>query len=251
MLNPHVNRRPASRWLLIAVAGLLLAIALPVAAAIQATPPAPSGRIADPSGRPLPDATVLLTSLTTEATYETRSDAAGLFRFADVPPGEYLMSARYPGFSSARNRVRIDGAVNFALQLQLGTLQETITVRGGGPAAPPNQPRPVTKAMVPVKPACGNTEVGGNVKPPMKVRDVRPRYKAEWADQNLQGSVLMQATVGVDGKVKNVEVVSRVNAELEDEAIAAVSRWEFTPTWLNCETVEVRMFVTVNFQLER
>ena len=48
-----------------------------------------------------------------------------------------------------------------------------------------------------------------------------------------------------------MEVVSPVNAELEEEAIGAVSQWEFTPTWLNCEPVEVRMFVTVSFTAER
>ena len=39
-------------------------------------------------------------------------------------------------------------------------------------------------------------------------------------------------------------MVSPVNADLEDEAIAAVSQWEFSPTYLNCEPIEVRMFVT-------
>ena len=33
--------------------------------------------------------------------------------------------------------------------------------------------------------------------------------------------------------------------------MAAVSQWEFSPTWLNCEAVEVRMFVTVSFTAER
>jgi len=39
--------------------------------------------------------------------------------------------------------------------------------------------------------------------------------------------------------------------ELEDEAIAAVSQWEFSPTYLNCEPIEVRMYVTVSFKVER
>jgi hypothetical protein len=47
--------------------------------------------------------------------------------------------------------------------------------------------------------------------------------------------------------VRNVEVVSPVSADLEDEAVLAVSQWEFSPTWLNCEAIEVRMFVTVKF----
>jgi hypothetical protein len=36
------------------------------------------------------------------------------------------------------------------------------------------------------------------------------------------------------------------SSELEEEAISAVSLWEFSPTYVNCQPVEVRMFVTVN-----
>jgi hypothetical protein len=55
----------------------------------------------------------------------------------------------------------------------------------------------------------------------------------------------------VNGRVCEVEVVSPVNAELEEEAIAAVSRWEFTPTWLNGQPVDVRRFVSVSFSAEQ
>jgi TonB family protein len=110
----------------------------------------------------------------------------------------------------------------------------------------------VVTAPSPASPApCGATTVGGNIKPPRKIRDVRPRYRQAWIDSNVEGNVLLQARIGVDGRVKEVEVVAPVHAELEDEAIAAASQWEFTPTWLNCEAVEVRMFVTVSFKIDR
>jgi TonB family protein len=79
---------------------------------------------------------------------------------------------------------------------------------------------------------------------------VRPRFKQAWLGQNQKGSVLMQATIGTDGTVRNVELISGADADLDDEAIAAVSLWEFSPTYLNCEPVEVRMFVTVNFTVD-
>ena len=85
----------------------------------------------------------------------------------------------------------------------------------------------------------------------MKIRDVRPRYKQAWFDARLEGNILLQARIGVDGRIKEVEVVSPVDAELEEEAIGAVSQWVFTPTQLNCEPIEVRMFVTVVFTAER
>jgi len=51
--------------------------------------------------------------------------------------------------------------------------------------------------------------------------------------------------------VRGAEVVSSANADLEEEAIAAVSQWEFSPTYLNCAPIEVRMFVTVSFKIDR
>ena len=133
MLNPQTDRRPVSMLRRAATALLLLAVAVPIAAASQGLVTT-SGRVTDPSGLPLPDAAVRLASTSSDAVYEARTDASGSFQLADVPPGEYLLSARYPGFSSPRQRVRFNGAVTLALQLQVGTLRETVTVRGGGDA---------------------------------------------------------------------------------------------------------------------
>lgn len=251
MLNPHLNRRPATARRKLAAAALLAALALPIAALAQA-PSTPSGTIVDPQGKPLPDATARLSAVNGEAVYEARTDATGTFQFNPVPPGDYLLSGRVPGFSSKRARITLPaGGLTINMQMAIGTLQETINVTSGA-MADAAAPRKVMTAPTPASPApCGTTTVGGNIKPPRKIRDVRPRYRQAWIDNNVEGNVLLQARIGVDGRVKEVEVVAPVNAELEDEAIAAVSLWEFTPTWLNCEAVEVRMFVTVSFKIDR
>jgi TonB family protein len=61
----------------------------------------------------------------------------------------------------------------------------------------------------------------------------------------------LQVVIGADGAVRNLEVVSPVHPDLEEEALWAVSEWQFSPTYLNCQAVEVRMFVTVSFKLDR
>jgi TonB family protein len=248
LLNPQLDRHPVSMQRRFAVAAMLLAIALPIAAATQA-PAAPSGVVEDPSGRPLADATVRLTGINTDAVFETRTDGSGNFQFADLPAGDYLLAARSPGFSSQRQRIHLaGGAVTLSLQMAVGTLRETVTVTGGGNDV--DGPRGGASAAAPAAPSCGSS-AGGQITPPRKLRDVRPRYRQAWASANLEGSVLMQARIGLDGRVKAVEVVSPGNVELEDEAIAAVSQWEFSPTYLNCEPIEVRMYVTVSFKLDR
>ena len=247
MLNPQVNRRPVSIVQRAAIAAVLLGVALPIAAASQARS-VPSGTVVDPTGRPLADAVLRLTPVGNSAQVtETRTDANGAFQFPDMPAGEYMMAVRYPGFSGQRHRVQLSGAgMTFTLKVQVGTLQETISVTPGG-----GDSRYVESAVAPVRQSCTPTASGGNIIPPMKVRDVRPRYKQEWVDAKIGGMILMQAKIGTDGAVKSVDVISPVNADLEDEAIAAVSQWRFTPTYLNCEPIEVQMYVTVQFKTDQ
>ena len=251
MLNTNINRRPISRWRRLVAAAALVAAALPVAAAATITAGAPSGVLRDPSGRVLPGATVRLSAISSEAIHEAHSDGAGIFQFPEIPDGDYMLSARLPGFLSARQRVRVTSSMApLNVTLQVGTLRETVTVRSdGSPSGSVTSP-PATRSM-PSPPPCGTTEVGGNLKPPMKLKDVRPFYKPELAANNVAGDVLLQAAIGVDGKVRGVEVVSAADLDLEEAAIRAVSQWEFSPTYLNCQAIEVRMFVTVSFKLDR
>jgi TonB family protein len=245
MLNPHLDRRPVSPLRRAALVLGLIAVAVPVAAVTLAAG-APSGVLRDPMGRVLPGATVRLSAIGTDAIHETQSDSTGTFRFNEIPDGDYMLSARLPGFLSARTRVRVNASTpQIEMTVQVGTLSETVTVKSGD-VSTPYVPR-----YVPTRPACGSTQLGGNLKPPMKLKDVRPRYKAEWSAAALTGNVLLQVVIGKDGKIRDLEVVSPANADLEEEAIAAVSQWEFSPTWLNCEPIEVRMFVTVSFDYDR
>jgi TonB family protein len=247
MLNTNINRRPISRWRRTFAVAALVAAALPVAAAATRTAGAPSGVLRDPSGRVLPGATVRLSAIGAEATHDTQSDSTGAFQFPEVPDGDYMLSARLPGFQSGRQRIRVSPSMApLNLTLPVGMLKETVTVKSGDTEIPPSPARPMPSA-----PPCGSTQLGGNIKPPMKLRSVAPRYRPEWKANNVEGDVLLQVVIDTDGKVRNLEVVSPVHPDLEEEALWAVSEWQFSPTYLNCQAVEVRMFVTVSFKLDR
>jgi TonB family protein len=251
MLNARVNRQPMSpRWRA-AAALFAIAVAVPVAAA-SLVAGAPSGVLRDPHGRVLPAATVRLSAIGTDTIHETTTDASGAFQFGEVPDGEYMLSARLPGFRSARQRVSVNASTRpFDVTLLVGTLRETVTIRANVGTDSATRTTQAARPGYDTKPACGSTEVGGNLKPPMKLKDVRPRYRQAWIDNNVEGDVLLHVLIGVDGRVRNVEVVSPGNADLEEEAVGAVSQWEFSPTWLNCEAIEVQMFVTASFKIER
>jgi len=90
---------------------------------------------------------------------------------------------------------------------------------------------------------------GGNVKAPKKIRDVAPVYPAIAQAARVQGVVILEAVIDVDGRVTDLRVLRSVPL-LDQAAIDAVRQWVFTPTLLNNEPVRIVMTVTVAFQLQ-
>jgi protein TonB len=64
----------------------------------------------------------------------------------------------------------------------------------------------------------------------------------------MQGVVILETLIGVDGKITNARVLRSVPM-LDQAALDAVMQWEFTPTRLNGQPVPVLMTVTVQFTL--
>jgi protein TonB len=91
--------------------------------------------------------------------------------------------------------------------------------------------------------------VGGDVKPPQKTRDVKPAYPQYAVDHRTQGVVIMDVTIGTDGKVKDEKVV-RGLPYLTDAAFACVRAWEFKPTMVDGHPVQVIMTIPINFVLQ-
>jgi TonB family protein len=103
----------------------------------------------------------------------------------------------------------------------------------------------VTANAQPLQPV----RVGGNILPPKKTKDVRPAYPAIAQSARVQGVVILEAIIGVDGRVQDAKVLRSIPL-LDAAAIEAVRQWEFTPTTLNGLPVPVIMTVTVNFMLD-
>lgn len=91
--------------------------------------------------------------------------------------------------------------------------------------------------------------VGGKVKPPTKTKDVKPEYPAAAISARAKGAVIVEATIGADGKVLDAKILRSVRM-LDQAALDAVKQWEYSPTLLNGKPVPVVMTVTVNFTLK-
>jgi TonB family protein len=88
--------------------------------------------------------------------------------------------------------------------------------------------------------------IGGRIKVPTKIKDVKPVYPAIAQSARVAGVVTIEATIGPDGKVIDAKVVRSIPL-LDQAALDAVRQWEYTPTLLNGVPVSVLVTVTINF----
>jgi TonB family protein len=103
-------------------------------------------------------------------------------------------------------------------------------------------PSPATKGST--KPA---VRVGGDIKPPKKIQDVRPQYPPDALAAGQQGSVILESQLTRSGCVRSAEVLKSAGTQLDIAALRAVGRWRFTPTLVRGEPVPVTLTVTVQF----
>jgi TonB family protein len=95
----------------------------------------------------------------------------------------------------------------------------------------------------------GAIRVGGNIKPPTKIKDVRPQYPPDAEQARIQGVVVLEVVIDENGMVKDAQVLRSIPM-LDAAAVDAVRQWEFTTTLLNGQAVPVIMTVTVQFSLQ-
>jgi len=83
---------------------------------------------------------------------------------------------------------------------------------------------------------------------PKLVRSVPPVYPPEAKAARLSGIVKLSATIGTDGAVKRLEVISG-HPLLVPAAMEAVRQWVYQPTLWNGNPVEWKTEISVNFRL--
>jgi periplasmic protein TonB len=105
------------------------------------------------------------------------------------------------------------------------------------PPAPPAPP-----------PTVAPLRVGGAVREPKRITDVRPVYPAIAQAAKVEGLVILEAVINERGVVERVKVLRSVPL-LDAAAVDAVQKWRYTPTLLNGTPVSVLMTITLRFTL--
>jgi beta-lactamase regulating signal transducer with metallopeptidase domain len=260
MLNHGLNRQPLTRRRRIAsmllVAGVAMGAAtLTIGAAAQSGLGSVSATVYDQAGGILPAVQVSVKQLETGRVYTGATDRAGVYSLRDVASGAYELTMSLPGFATVKAVVDVRPGDRLArsIVLPLGSIEETLTVVGGGSpdaAAPP--PRPVRDIPLPRAGTGWSGNIGGSIKVPRKVVDVKPRYPADLEGSGAAATVALSGRIGIDGYVLDLKDVSPTPAHPAFVASAneAARQWEFTPTLLNGAPVETNITITIRYRPE-
>lgn len=84
---------------------------------------------------------------------------------------------------------------------------------------------------------------------PKLVSYTRPSYTDEGRQRGIEGVVTVQAEFDVEGSFKVLRVVKSLGHGLDENALAALQKWRFTPAYRDGKVVSVVTQIDVNFNL--
>ena len=114
-------------------------------------------------------------------------------------------------------------------------------VIGGFETLPPPPPPQVRAAPV---------RVGGAISTPKLIYRVEPEYPSIAVNAQIEGTVILEATVDHTGAVRDARVL-RSRGVLDEPAVRAVEQWRYEPLLLNGQPSPFILTVTVSFSLGR
>jgi TonB family protein len=96
----------------------------------------------------------------------------------------------------------------------------------------------------------GRYRVGYGVTVPKVVREVKPRYTSDAMLAKVQGSVLLECVVDVDGTVSDARVERSLDPVLDIQALNAARQWQFEPGTKDGMPVPVVVVIELTFTLK-
>jgi TonB family protein len=90
---------------------------------------------------------------------------------------------------------------------------------------------------------------GGDVTAPAAIYRQEPQYSEQARIARLQGAVTLDVVIGVDGTAHDIRVVRSLGLGLDENAIATVATWRFSPGTKGGEAVAVETQVECDFRL--
>lgn len=209
------------------------------------------GNVNDPSGARVPGTNIgIVQSGNSQVTLaSTVSGPDGSYKLSFTMPeplqGPLLLQAEKPGFAGSAYPVGNFGTKREIIRdisLVVGQIRENVAVEGIRP--PSLAPKPAGNPPQRVR-------VGGNVQAANLLNKTNPEYPKELQEKGIEGTVELEAIISKEGNILSLHPRSKtVDQGLIDAASKAVQTWQYRPTLLNGNPVEVVTTVTVRFYLK-
>ena len=188
--------------------------------------------------------------------------AGRTFHLAPPPPHAPPLPRATPVPHATRQRYKADFRAPSAIPDQVAALHDSGTPPAplAGMPAPGGPPGgtglPGSSGVLGMFPAQGRQlalpppiRVGGNIQNARILHKPPPAYPREAAEQYVSGKVRLEAIIGMDGRVRDLKLISG-HPLLAAPAMDAVAQWRYLPTRLNGAAVEVVTTIEVNFNLQ-
>lgn len=88
-----------------------------------------------------------------------------------------------------------------------------------------------------------------DVRMPVAISRVDPRYPELARKTKTQGMVILKATIDRSGRIVDAEILKDIGFGCGEAALQAVRQWQYEPATLNGRKISVYLTITVNFQL--
>lgn len=192
--------------------------------------------------------------------YEARQVLAGEvyhYRMVFPPLGSDAVKIKFHiqqyGINNTLEEVELDALFVNAERVASLPSPPPLVTEAPKPAPPPVEtPQPVgLVAETKSEPAPQTpVRVGSGISPPRRTKYVKPEYPRFAVLARVQGKVVIEATIDVNGRVIEAKIVKSVVSYLDEASLVAIRQWEFIPTMKDGVYVPVIMTVTVDFTLE-
>ena len=77
---------------------------------------------------------------------------------------------------------------------------------------------------------------------------MEPVYPGNTPNAAHYGTVVLNVLLEADGQIHNMKVTSSLGPDIDEAAIQAVKRWEFTPAMKNGQAVDYWQTIEINFR---
>ena len=214
-------------WVVVCVLVCVLSMSFALGAKAQVNTATLSGIVTDPQGLPVHGAKVTVVSAVTGAERATVADDNGRYNLVGLPPGQYKLTvdggANFASFENEAIVVSVGENASFNPQLQLRSMQQTVTVTTETAAIETTKTevsQVVDERRIDNLPINGRNYINFTLTNSQTTRDVAPTIgPAPTSGLNVGGQRARSNEVSVDGADAVDNSINGIRATVSQEAV--------------------------------